>query len=151
MENKYIHPSLQYIINGALDKANYDIDTMPYLKEIVDMDSSTQLESFKLLWLAFKNVIKHKIEAGKSIPLPFIGSIKIKPFNKIALDKKEIVANKLGYNSWINIPKDKFEKAEKDVHILFTEQIKANKEVLPVNKRRNNQVTRVLKLKLPHK
>jgi hypothetical protein len=145
----YLHPSLEFIVNSTLDKANYDIDTMPYLQEVVDMDSNTQIEAFKLVWLAFKNVIRNKVEFGKSIPLPFIGSIKIKPFNKIAIAKNAEVAKELGYNNWINIPKDKLDYAQKRVHELFTEQIKENKKILPVNKRKNNQITKVLRLKLP--
>jgi len=147
----YVHTSLKYLIDGVLGKANTDIDTMSYLSDIVDMDENLQIEVFKLLWLAFKNVIADRVSKGLPISLPYLGTIKIKGYNKIALVKKQEISNELGYNDWKNIPKDKLEKASKEVNKRLNDEIKAKKLINGVTKKANHQVTKVMKLKLPKK
>jgi len=136
-------------MNKTLDQATTDIDKLPYLANILDIDSDLQLEGFKILWLALKNVMAKRIAMKLDINLPYIGYLKIRHKNKFAIVNKEKVAKDLGYIDWINIPKDKLNEALAKVKILTTDQIVAEKANGVRKRAKHNSVKpKVFKIKL---
>ena len=103
--------SFKVSMERTIDQANIDITDMPSLKDIVDLDSDLQVKSFKILWLAFKNIMTERISNQLDINLPYIGYLKIKYKNKFAIIHKANIAKELGYVNWIDIPRDKLEIA----------------------------------------
>jgi len=139
-------------IEYTIDKAIIDVNTKEYVSEFVDLTDSEQLEFIGILFLALKNILKRCILAGKEINLPYIGILKVKDNNKFAIRRKIEVANKLGYITWNNIPKDKLNDALKEVRGLVKDDIIASKNGLP-KKRVSHQIkskqsTKVFRIKL---
>ncbi len=149
--------SFRVSMERTLDQANNDITNMPSLKDIVDLDSDLQVKSFKILWLAFKNIMTERISNKLDINLPYIGYLKIKYKNRFAIKHKADIAKELGYVNWIDIPKDKLEIALLKVKELTTKDIIEAKEQgvrkrvshQPIQTTPNRPRAKVIKIKLP--
>ncbi len=141
------------VANQVIGQANQDIDKIPYLSEFVDLTDEEQILSLKLLWLSFTNVITNRVTLSKKIVLPYIGTLKIRDDNIIAIKHKKQTALELGYEDWKLIPKDKLEAALIKVNKLVINEMNLNRSKLKGKKRRktNYSIPRVLKFKLSKK
>lgn len=94
-----------------------------YLQEFVNLDSHLQHKVLNTLWIVFKNVIREKVEAGRPLVLPYIGTLRIKPIRQLALEIKQMVAEKYGYSDYGLLPRDLYEDAEKEVKQILYNKI----------------------------
>lgn len=115
-------------IERTLNNASNNVLSFKHLESFVDLSNSDQREILNIISLAFKNVIKNTILSKGELTLPYIGIIKIKTNNKFAIKNKEIVANELGYNEFILIPKDKLDFANQRVRELTSADIIKDKQ-----------------------
>ena len=128
------------MVDNVLSMVNNDVTEKEYLEDISNLDEVLQLEVFRILWLAFKNTMFTRIPKGLPITLPYLGTLKIRHKNKFALKRKQEIALKLGYNDWLDIPRDKLDLALKEVKELTIADIKQDKLINGSRKRKNNQL-----------
>lgn len=125
-------------VDKTLAKLQVDIDTNPNLEELIDLSDDDQSMVIGILNQAFKNVVRDTILKEDDLTLPYIGIIKIKRNNRLALKFKKEIANNFGYTDFKLIPKDKLVDAEKQVRELVKLAILEQK-AKGINKRVSHQ------------
>jgi len=107
------------------------------------LEDDDKLIVIQLMKLAFKHVFKKLVESKLPVHLPYIGTLKIKEINKIALRVKDEVAIEFGYESFNNIPSD----IDKD-KLLEIKNIISKRIIIENNNRKELQNSIKAKLKL---
>jgi hypothetical protein len=126
--------------DSVIDLALNQVVENESLAEFVDMDVSQQLDVFKLLNEAFKDIFNYQVNNMIPVTLPYIGKLKIKEINKIALKHKHNLSVELGYNNYNDVPKDKLNEINKIVKTKTIEEyidFKKQRDIIAKDKKKN--------------
>lgn len=133
--------SYEYMVGRVLSHANQNVSKDKKLEKLVDLEPKLQLLSFKLIWLAFKNVIAEQVKYERDIVLPYIGSLRLKGETKILLKYRQQILKELGYNDWGEIPIDKLKECKDKAYLLAKDEIIEYKKLNKGKRRANHQMT----------
>ena len=124
-ENHKISESIEEAYNLSVDNTWYD--------EFLNLNLEDKELLVKVLILSIKELFTDLINSKLPIHLPYIGTLKIKDGNKIALKNMIIVAKEFDCKLYSDIPKDKIEEAKVllfNLNIKDKRKLKEQREVI---------------------
>ncbi len=133
------------VYNSSVDNFLYD--------EFINLDTNNQILVIKIIQLSFKQIIVDLISNKLPIHLPYIGTLKIKDGNKIALKNMQIVAKEFNCDLYSNIPDDKLDEAKELLFKLNMEdklKLKEYREEVRLENKKKKQQAKVYKTSNPN-
>lgn len=138
------------VIENVIDLALNEAVCNESFGELVDMEVSQQLDVFKLINKAFKNVFFYQVNNKVPVTLPYIGKLRIKDINRIALKYKNELAKEIGYNNYDDVPKDKLTNLNKIIkdktineYVEFKLQKSANLKIKKVKLKKKHNTGKI--------
>ena len=133
-------------LDNFMDNVNNTLLGTTKYDDYIQLEDDDKLIVVTLMRLAFKNIFKKLVESTLPVHLPYIGTLKIKEINKIALRVKDEVAIEFGYKSFNNIPSDIDNNRLNEIKDIISKRI-----IFDNNARKENQKNIKAELKLQKK